>query len=135
MFAAVVSLAGAALQTAEECQAQRPLAVLEIHGDGDDTVLYEGGTIGTDVTYPSVAATASLWLDANGCEPAMVDAPESLDLDRVLPGPETLVQASTGCDQGGHVEAWTIVGGGHIPDLSPSFPEEVIGFLLAHPQP
>ncbi len=43
------------------------------------------------------------------------------------------MESSTGCDDGGHVEVWTITGGGHIPDLSPSFPEEVFGFLLAHP--
>ena len=94
-----------------------------------------GGTLGAGNAYPSVADTASLWLGANGCEPDMLDAAGPLDLDRVLPGPETVVQASTGCDQGGHVEVWTIVGGGHIPDLSPSFPEEVIGLLLAHPRP
>ena len=135
VFSAAVSLAGATLETADECQAAGPIAVLEIHGDHDDVVLYGGGTLGTGNAYPSVVDTASLWLDANGCEPDMLDAAEPLDLDRVLPGPETVVQASTGCDQGGHVEVWTIVGGGHIPDLSPSFPEEVIGFLLAHPRP
>lgn len=135
VFAAAVSLAGATLETADECRAGGPIAVLEIHGDGDDVVLYGGGTMGTGNAYPSVADTASLWLDANGCEPGMVEAPAPLDLDRVLPGAETVVQASTGCAEGGHVEVWTIVGGGHVPDLSPSFPEEVIGFLLAHPRP
>ncbi len=133
VFAAVVSLAGATIQTADECRPSRPIAVLEIHGDRDDVLLYGGGTMGTGVAYPSVADTAALWLDANGCEPAVFATGEPLDLDRVLSGPETTVQSSTGCDVGGHVEVWTITGGGHIPDLSPSFPEEVIGFLLAHP--
>ncbi len=134
VFAAVVSLAGTILQTPAECTPSRPITVLEIHGDADDVVRYEGGSLGT-VNHPSVEEAARRWLVDNGCEPDMLDAAEPLDLDRVLPGPETVVQASTGCDQGGHVEVWTIVGGGHIPDLSPSFPEEVIGFLLAHSRP
>ncbi len=100
VFAAAVSLAGATLESADECQAADPIAVLEIHGDRDDVVLYGGGTLGTGNAYPSVADTASLWRDANGCEPDMLEAAEPLDLDRVLPGPETVVQASTGCDRG-----------------------------------
>ena len=39
VFAAAVSLAGATLETADECQAAGPIAVLEIHGDRDDVVL------------------------------------------------------------------------------------------------
>ena len=38
-------------------------------------------------------------------------------------------------DPGGDVELWTIPGTDHFPELSATFADSVVGFLLAHPKP
>ena len=44
--AAIVSLAGATFGTPAKCAPSSPVAVLEIHGTADDTVLFGGGNLG-----------------------------------------------------------------------------------------
>lgn len=145
VFAAVVSLGGATFDDEAQCAPSEPVAVLEIHGSRDETVSFEGGKLdlgrGTvkPRTYPGAKATAMAWAVSDGCAPAFDTLPEMLDVDAGIDGPngpnETKVEIATGCDPGGHVELWTIIGGFHLPNLSPSFSTEVIDFLLAHPEP
>lgn len=133
-IAAIVSLAGAMPFDTSVCQPSGPVAVLQIHGTADDTILYDGGS--TLSPYPSAQESVDAWISSNGCDTAADTSAPPLDLDNGLAGDETLVsQWKSGCQPGGSVELWTIQGGGHIPALSSNFAPDVIDFLLAHPKP
>mgnify|MGYP003349660063 CR=1 FL=1 len=60
---------------------------------------------------------------------------ETLDLEVSLEGAESTVTRTSGCPVGVDVELWTIVGGAHIPGLSPTFTPMVVDWLFAHPKP
>ena len=49
--------------------------------------------------------------------------------------PATVTAYSTGCKTNGHAELWTQQGGVHIPKLSPTFGDQVVAYLMAHPKP
>ena len=144
--AAIVSLAGATFGTPAKCMPSSPVAVLEIHGTADDTVLFGGGNLGElfagsqVADYPGARASVATWAAYDGCATTAAAMPETLDLDVAVAGPtgpdETTIGAySTGCQPGGHAELWTMAGGSHVPDLSPGFAGAVVDFLLAHPKP
>jgi polyhydroxybutyrate depolymerase len=144
IFAAIVSLAGATYDDEHACAPSEPVAVLQIHGSSDDTVLFVGGTLdigpaGQPRHYPGAKTTATDWASYDGCDPAFETRPETLDVDAGIDGPngstEAEVEVARGCDPGGHVELWTIPRGSHVPNLSASFPSDVIDFLLDHPKP
>jgi polyhydroxybutyrate depolymerase len=144
LFAAIVSLAGATYANDADCAPREPVAILQIHGTGDDTVLFEGGTLkfgGTAQprTYPGAEATAASWAVYDGCVTAFDTLQETLDIDAGIDGPngptETKLETAKSCAPGGHVELWTIPGGSHVPNLSTSFAADVIDFLMAHPKP
>ena len=133
-IAAIVSLAGAALTDAEGCSPSEPVAVAQIHGTADDTVLYEGGKI-AGMVYLGAAESAERWAEYGECDIAPT-AGGALDLETKIAGAETSVSVyGAGCAPGGHAELWTIQDGGHIPSLGPSFKQKVFDFLLAHPKP
>ena len=146
VFAAVVSLAGATFDDDADCAPSEPVAILEIHGTADDVIRFAGGTL-SDIgppnsphpAYPGAKETVASWAAYNGCASALTRASETLDIDAVINGPngpkETTIETATDCDPGGHVELWTIPGGGHGPILSRTFGQLVIDFLLAHPKP
>ena len=76
------------------------------------------------------------WAEYNGCKPIWDDDYPPLDLDADLPGDETIVtKYITDCRPGGSAELWTIVGAGHVPNLSEHFSRYVVEWLLDHPQP
>ncbi|MEJ7729009.1 MAG: alpha/beta fold hydrolase [Polyangiaceae bacterium] len=144
VIAGIASLAGAMFGDPADCKASEPVNVLQIHGDVDDTILYEGGSI-VGNAYPSAATTVADWVSIDGCD-ATGTAGAPLDLatradfqdsgSAELPGTETeVVVHGAGCKPGGHVELWTIAGGSHVPGLSPGFAPAVIDFLMAHPKP
>jgi polyhydroxybutyrate depolymerase len=147
LVAAIVSLAGATFADPDDCRPSEPVAVLQIHGTADPTIRYEGGTISLPPTldshpgpYPGARATTTLWARYNGCSTTPGLRPDMLDLDDGLSGPvgvaETTVEVyPAGCRPGGHVELWTIEGGGHVPSLTADFAPSVVDFLLAHPKP
>jgi polyhydroxybutyrate depolymerase len=110
------------------------VSVLAIHSSTDETVAFGGGAI-NGVTYPSAAATVAQWLGYDRCAGAGRDAPQ-LDLVTDLPAAETSVHAyGPGCAGGSTVQAWTINGGTHVPQLGPAFAPAVTDFLLAQAKP
>lgn len=132
-IAAIVSLAGATFADDTLCTPSEPVAVLQIHGTMDETVLYDGGTFVVD--YPGAVTSAETWAAHGGCEKAAADG-GTLDIEGALAGDETTVSMyATGCQPGGHAELWTIAGGSHIPNLGPDFKVKVFDFLEAHPKP
>ena len=132
-IAAIASLAGAD-QSVERPTPSDPVHVLQIHGDADTAIAYEGGEI-NDVVYPSAKQSVERWAERNGCATAGVDSGR-LDLDRSVAGMEsTVTRYTTGCKPGGSTELWTIGGGAHIPELSQHFTKLVVEWLLAHPKP
>ncbi len=144
LIAAMVSLAGATFANAAKCAPAVPVAMLQIHGTADDTVLFTGGTVeglgpGRSLAaYPGAATSVSIWAKYDGCAQSSVVA-ERVDVDADISGADSPVEATvsrwTGCRPGGAAELWTIPGGGHVPNLSDSFRTAVMDYLEGHPKP
>ncbi len=133
-IAALVSLAGATYADPRKCSPSVPVATLEIHGTADDTIPYRGGKI-LGHRYPGAVATTKMWAKYDGCR-LVPDDPEPAPHDIVANMPPAAVTAySAGCAANGHAELWTQKGGAHIPKLSPTFGDQVVGYLMAHPKP
>jgi len=135
-IAGIVSLAGAVWKDGSKCQPTAPIAILQLHGDRDSVILYDGGppSPSTSPRYPSARETAALWAARNGCTGALQATGALHDLEGLIPGAETKVEAYAGCPAGA-VELWTIQGGEHIPPLTTNWAEPVWSFLAAHPRP
>ncbi|HZW10998.1 MAG TPA: GC-type dockerin domain-anchored protein [Phycisphaerales bacterium] len=135
VIASIASLAGATHDDPDDCAPSTTVHTLEIHGTDDNVIFYEGGYIGSS-HYPGAVETAELWAANNGCAVVADHSSPPLDLDRGIPGAETLIATyEQDCAPGGSAELWTIVGGGHTPSLSASFSPAVIEWLLDHPKP
>lgn len=128
-IAAVVSLGGASLS----CTPTNPVAALEVHGEDDDFIRYDGGKLPcAPIAYPSAKATVSEWATNNGCESTLAATTEKHDLESNAAGAETAV-ARHACKQGA-AELWTIKNGSHMPSLVPSAAEQLYAFLESHPK-
>ena len=146
-IAAIASLAGAVWNDVSRCNPSSHVSVLDVHGDADAVVNYNGGAVPagligagdppqTQPPYPSEAKTMSTWAAKNGCTGALTRNGLTLDLDTELPGAETSESAYAGCPSGIDIELWTIHGGSHVPSLaSPTWAESIYAFLKAHPKP
>jgi polyhydroxybutyrate depolymerase len=135
--AAIVSLAGATWEDPSLCKPTMPVAVVEVHGDMDDVIGYDGGTT-TDFAdasyvYPSAHATVASWATLDTCTQPLVDG-GSLALDYSIMGNATQVERYGGCAQTSGVELWTMHGSAHIPSLGPNWGESIWTFLSAHPK-
>jgi polyhydroxybutyrate depolymerase len=135
-LAAVVSLAGTMDETPAPCTLEAPVSVLQVHGDRDGTVLYDGGTriLGKSGPYASAPDAVRFWAKEDGCG-ATTTAGAPVDLETTLPGAETAVTTFDGCPQGTEVALWTIQGGSHIPTVGSRFPGLVWKWLDAHRRP
>lgn len=124
----VVSLAGSATDDPAECTPAGEVSVLQIHGDADRVIRYDGGA-NFGHAYPSAEGVVELWRTLNGCSDT-AETGEPLDLDRVQAGAETTVTIyQDGCRGGARVALWTISGGSHRPRLTDHFAGAVIDFL------
>jgi polyhydroxybutyrate depolymerase len=131
---AIVSLNGANWNDTARCRPSEPVSVLAVHSSNDETIAFGGGVIGR-AAYPSAATTVAQWLGYDRCAEAGRDAPE-LDLVTDLPAAETSVRTYvSGCAGGSTVQAWTINGGAHVPQLGPAFAPAVTDFLLSRTKP
>jgi polyhydroxybutyrate depolymerase len=129
-IAAVVSLAGAVWRNPGNCPALATVNVLQVHGDTDETILYEGNSF-----YPSAPQTVATWAQKDRCNGALEASGAHKDLDLQISGPETRPQSYAGCPPGGAVDLWTIEGGGHIPRLGTSWADEVWTYFSTHAKP
>lgn len=138
LIAGIVSLEGAATSDPSKCKPSTPVSVVEVHGTADKVISYEGGrNNGTNPDappYPSAQQSVGLWAKLDGCDAnAVPGSPPTRDLEKGQK-PAT-VTAFGGCKDGTAVELWTQPDGGHVPELSDTFTEQVADFLLAHPKP
>jgi len=129
LVAGIVSLAGSTWLDQTKCNPKNPVAVLDIHGDADDTVLYAG-----DTDYPGAVATTEIWAQKDGCA-LTPTAGEPLDLDENKEAETKVSKYESGCQPGGAAELWTIEGGTHVPKLGLPFSQGIVDWLLAHPKP
>jgi polyhydroxybutyrate depolymerase len=119
LLAGIVSIAGAGPGDASACHPDKPLDVLQIHGDRDPIVKFDGGHLFADSgrpRYPSATESVAYWARLDGCTGDASPARE-LDLNPRLPGAETVVWSYRGCS-GGRVELWKMAGGDHTAGLS-----------------
>ena len=131
-IAAIASLAGA--NHADERSApDSTVHVLQIHGTEDGTIAYDGDEIQGN-PYPSAVESVTRWAEYNGCNTDGGER-ELRDLDASIEGHESSVLSfGQGCKAGGSSELWTIDGGSHVPNLSETFSEQVVEWLMAHPK-
>ena len=133
--AAIVSLEGAQWIDPRNCNPTSPVSIVEIHGNADTTIGYDGGAT-MEGPYPGAMITVADWAQMNGCTGALAPNGQTYDLVSTLAGNETAVQAYAGCPAGIDVQHWLVNGGTHVPTLSePSFDNAVVGFFTAHPKP
>lgn len=131
-IAAIVALAGSNWKARDRCQAESPVAVLQVHGDMDAIIDYNG----RGNSYPSAFDSIATWGAKNHCRDLPERAVATLDLDRVVLGPETVVDRWVDCQAGGAAELWTMRGVGHVPIFRyPDWPELIWNFFAAHAKP
>lgn len=102
VFAAIAPVSGSLYQGISTA-AFSPVSVLQIHGEQDNSVPYNGGYSHGYVFY-SVPATMSIWADNNGCNADPV-------LDTSIPGAE--VYRYNSCGDGKEVILFNVPGSGH----------------------
>lgn len=105
--------------------------MLQIHGDRDFGVRFDGGTNilkRGGGPYPGAIESTTKWAKAAGCKDTLSVGP-TIDLDSDTIGPETIVSSHDGCPPGVGVELWAIQNGSHVPDVTAAFPERVWQWL------
>ncbi len=128
--AAIVSLAGVPFADAVKC-AGRNVSVLQIHGDTDSIIAFEGGkSFGNGAPYPSAEFAVSTWAKRDGCGAAR-HAEGTIDLDLGIGGAET-TRESYDCPAGLDVSLWRMHGSGHVPRVGAGFINAALDFLLKH---
>lgn len=131
-IAGIVSVAGAAPSQADgACAPSAAVAVLEIHGDADKAVRFEGGHVLDMQDVPahrSAEDTVAVWAAADGCRGALEEKGQ-LDLMAGLPGAETRDLRFAGCRA--PVALWRVVGGDHFIATSRPALEHMWTFLAS----
>ena len=117
---AVVSLAGGTYANADDCRAPSAVSVLQIHGNRDLVIRYEGGPLkgplGWTDSVPGAEASVLRWAERAGCDLNASEELTPIDTDLFVEGEETTIQRwREGCAGGTVHELWTIRGGGHVP--------------------
>ena len=133
-LAGIISVAGAAAGSDVPCAPTTPLSILEIHGDADPVVHYQGGVVfdRTDMApHASAPDSVKVWAQRLGCA-GEAHHVGNADLEPYVAGSETEMQRFEGCH--GTVELWTVHGGGHYVALQPPAIEAMWNFMVAHPK-
>jgi polyhydroxybutyrate depolymerase len=131
-LAGIISIAGAGPSDPSTCKPERPLSVVEIHGDRDPIVKFDGGYLFADTRrprIPSAQKSIAPWAKLDGCTGDATPA-QSLDLDPRVPGAETQVSTYPGCS-GHRVELWRIPGGDHTAGLNRYSIKAILDFIAA----
>lgn len=125
----VVSISGTGPLGPTTCPEGPPISVLQIHGNADDIVTYEGGHLFGKASYPehvSAEKTATDWAARLDC--GKRKSGESIDFEAKLPESETKVTRFENC-RGGRVELWTVESGSHYIGFRSPSQEAIWRFL------
>jgi polyhydroxybutyrate depolymerase len=128
----IVSIAGAGPNDTATCKPMRALSVVEIHGDADPIVAFDGGYLFADRSrpkHPSAEKSLLHWAKYDGCSEPFASV-RTLDIDPRTPGAETEVFAYPGCGKN-HVELWRIHGGDHSSGISHRSMDAIWHFIEA----
>ncbi len=133
-IAAVVSFSGA--MQAGAAMPSQPVAVMEVHGERDPVILYQGGTVFGN-RYQAEPDTVAYWVKANHCKPE----PQRVD------NADSTKESYGGCEGGTAVVSYSLKQGGHeIPATAAilGFADReagdvdvdtlILNFLKAHPK-
>jgi len=106
-FAAIASVTGTMVTPLfNDCNPERPVPVMQIHGTADATVEYDGET-----NFAAIEDVVALWVDKNNCETeAQFTAIPDIDMTDNCTA-ELYVYANG--DSGTSVEFYKIIDGGH----------------------
>jgi polyhydroxybutyrate depolymerase len=122
----IVALAGDVWKDPSRCNPSMPVAVLQVHGDADTDVNYNGSA-----TEPSAVESIATWAQKNGCTGGLQATGETFHIDLSRPPNETIV-ARWSCSQGA-AELWTMQGSTHVPNLiQPDWGNRVFDWLIQH---
>ena len=114
----IVSLAGTTFADEQRCADAEAVSILQIHGDADDVIGYDGAE------YPGAPETVMRWARHLGCDFNAAETLADMDLEPGRQGDDTrVVRYRQGCADGTTVEHWRIVDGSH----DPAFDSETIG--------
>lgn len=132
LITAIVSLAGSTHLRIDDCGASEGVSVLQIHGDQDTTIPFNGYSMGS-TGYPSAPDTVERWAERAGCNVTLPTEAPAIDFDVGIAGNETdVTEYTTQCTQDLDASLWRIRGGTHIPALSADFPDLVLDWMLRH---
>lgn len=119
-FDALVAVSGAAWLDFTKCPDGKALPIALVHGDKDDTILYEG----VEAKYPSAHVTAEDFARRQKCTPAWAELGRS---DFVGDATEETRRETLGCTT--PLELWTVEGAGHVPAFDAKWTGFVIDWL------
>ncbi len=123
---AIVSISGAAPGPDDSpCAPAAPVSVLQIHGDQDRIIRFEGGRLGRG-RYPSVRESVETWRRLDLCEPT----PRTVRRWRLFLGASRM--ESWSCPRA-QVALWTVEGGAHHIRSLRFSADEILDFLTAAP--
>lgn len=122
--AAIAGLAGAMNTDPAKCKS-KPNNVLHIHGEQDETILYNGGSL-FGAQYTSAQETVDQWSEINGCSQRK---DSDLDLLESLTGVDA-VKVNYRCSEGS-LELWRMPTGKHTPVLDLGFARNVLVWLMS----
>lgn len=131
---AIVSISAAGPVSPERCDPERPVAVLEIHGEQDQVVPIDGGHLfGRAGSPPSPPIVDGLtrWAKTNRCQ-GDLRLRQTVDLFEALAGEETAVSEFLLC-QKSPVQFWRIAGGTHVLPVGGSALDAIWKFILQLP--
>lgn len=138
----LVAIAAPSFKDPSRCDNWRPVSVLHIHGDADETILYAGvdnagddgadqesgkdGIAESDDGYPGAVELTRRWAVRAGCNAEVIEQLDDIDLDTEIDGAETARQRNRQACNEYTVELWTIRDGGH----DPAFRDDIGGTLI-----
>jgi polyhydroxybutyrate depolymerase len=132
LVTALVNLAGSTFVDLDRCQpSEERVSVLSVHGDLDDTVLFDG-VAGAYLSAPQLAERYAMLA---GCDTTNPMSRPAVDLVANIEGAETSRTIWPECLQGTDVEFWKINGGPHIPGpWVQTGLDSFLEWLLLHPR-
>ncbi len=137
-FAAAFLLAPAFFEAHTACAPTQPISIRHLHGTADETVAYDGGTIGLlgpTLSFVSAPKAVAAFAAHNGCAATPDESAPAVDLDLDLPGAETKPARYPGCRDGVATELYTLAGAKHVPlNLTPELGRQIWSFFEAHPR-